>query len=190
MRVEKEMPFTDVQPSDWFYEDVQLVFDMGLMEGTSETDFAPGVATSRGCSSPCSTGWRVCLRQAERTVFADVAPDTWYTDAVYWAAQNGIVSGSSETAFGPDDNLTREQMVTILYKFAIYMGYDVSVGEDTNILSYDDAFDISEYAFPAMQWACGAGILNGTSDSTLSPKGGATRVQVAAIIHRFCEIMK
>ena len=83
--------------------------------------------------------------------------------------------------------MTREQLAAILYRYAVYKGYDVSIGEDTNILSYADFADLSEYAIPAMQWACGAGIVNGTSESTLTPQGEATRAQVAAMLMRFCE---
>ena len=83
--------------------------------------------------------------------------------------------------------MTREQLAAILYRYAVYKGYDVSIGEDTNILSYADFADLSEYAIPAMQWACGAGIVNGTGESTLTPQGKATRAQVAAMLMRFCE---
>ena len=83
--------------------------------------------------------------------------------------------------------MTREQLAAIFYRYAVCKGYDVSIGEDTNILSYEDFSDLSEYAIPAMQWACGTGIVNGTSESTLEPQGNATRAQIAAILMRFCE---
>jgi hypothetical protein len=118
--------------------------------------------------------------------FDDVAPGMWYTDAVIWAVQNGIVTGYNDNTFGTDDSVTREQLVTILYRYAKYKGYDVSVGEDTNILSYLDAFEISEYAIPAMQWACGAGIIEGSAGN-LMPAANATRAQVAAILMRFVQ---
>ena len=119
--------------------------------------------------------------------FDDVKPGSYYENAIMWAAENNIVSGYGNRMFGPDDHITREQMAAILWRYAMYTGYDVSVGEDTNILSYDDAQSVSEYAVPAMQWACGDGIISGTSATTLSPQGNATRAQVAAILHRFCE---
>ena len=104
-----------------------------------------------------------------------------------WAAENGIVGGYGGGLFGPEDNITREQLAAILYRYAQTKGYDVSVGEDTNILSYTDTLEISEYAIPSMQWACGAGIINGTGDgSTLSPQGQATRAQIATMLMRFC----
>ena len=98
--------------------------------------------------------------------------------------------------FGPDDVVTREQMVTILWQYAKYKGYDVSVGESTNILSYDDAFDVAEFAVPAMQWACGAGMLVGRdapdgSGMILDPQGSTSRAQMATVMMRFCtELVK
>lgn len=89
--------------------------------------------------------------------------------------------------FGPEDDITREQLASILYRYAQHKGYDVSAGEQTNILSYTDAPEISEYAIPAMQWACGAGVIQGMTESTLDPQGSATRAQVAAMLQRFCE---
>ena len=86
--------------------------------------------------------------------------------------------------FGTNDAVTREQLVTIMFRYAKYKGYDVSVGEDTNILSYDDASDVAEWAIPAMQWACGAGVMNGTSESTLSPQMECTRGQIVTFLYK------
>ena len=102
-----------------------------------------------------------------------------------WAAANGIVGGYGNGKFGPEDNITREQLATMLWRYAQTEDYDVSVGEDTNILSYTDALEISEYAIPAMQWACGAGIMEGNA-GYLTPQGDATRAQVATMLMRFC----
>ena len=93
----------------------------------------------------------------------------------------------SATAFEPNAPITREQFAAILYRYAQKTGADVSAGEDTNILSYADALDVSEYAVPAMQWACGAGIVNGVGGGSLDPGGSATRAQTAAMLMRFCE---
>ena len=119
--------------------------------------------------------------------FEDVSGDAYYADAVAWATANGIVTGYSANEFAPDGNITREQMAAILWRYAQYKEIDVSVGEDTNILSYSDATPISEYAIPAMQWTCGAGVMNGNTDNTLSPKSSATRAQAAAVFGRFNE---
>jgi len=116
-----------------------------------------------------------------------VDSSTWYTEAVRWAASEGIITGYGNGNFGPNDSITREQMATMLYRYAQYKGYDVSVGENTNILSYTDFAELGEYAVAAMQWAVGAGIINGTSASTLSPRGNATRAEVAVILIRYCK---
>ena len=119
--------------------------------------------------------------------FADIDMGAYYANAVSWAQQNGIVKGISETAFSPDTYITREQLAAIMHRYAQYKTYDVSVGENTNILSYTDAEAVSEYAIASMQYACGSGLINGKSASTLAPKDGATRAEVAAIIRRFIE---
>jgi hypothetical protein len=118
--------------------------------------------------------------------FADVAAGMYYTDAVIWATENHIVKGYDASTFGPNDPVARQQLVAILWRYAQLKGYDVSVGLDTNILSYDDAFFISEYAIPAIQWACGAGVMQGDG-ARLSPTASATRAQVAAMLQRFAE---
>ena len=181
------LPFGDVDDGDWFADAVRFVYENGMMNGVSETDFAPHAATSR--SMIVTILYRL---EGEPVVdyamdFTDVAGDAYYAEAVRWAASEGIVGGYGGGLFGSDDAVTREQLAVILYRYAVYKGYDVSIGEDTNILSYDDFADLSEYAIPAMQWACGAGIVNGTSESTLTPQGEATRAQVAAMLMRFVE---
>ena len=93
----------------------------------------------------------------------------------------------SETAFAPDEPITREQFAAILWRYAKYKGHDVSIGESTNILSYTDFAEISEYAIPAMQWACGEGIITGSGEGVLNPRGGATRAEAAAMLARFAK---
>ena len=181
------LPFGDMDDGDWFADAVRFVYENGMMNGVSETDFAPHATTSR--SMIVTILYRL---EGEPVVdyamgFTDVAGDAYYAEAVRWAASEGIVGGYGGGLFGAEDAVTREQLAVILYRYAVYKGYDVSIGEDTNILSYDDFADLSEYAIPAMQWACGAGIVNGTSESTLTPQGEATRAQVAAMLMRFCE---
>ena len=181
------LPFGDMDDGDWFAGAVRFVYENGMMNGVSETDFAPHATTSR--SMIVTILYRL---EGEPVVddamdFTDVAGDAYYAEAVRWAASEGIVGGYGGGLFGSDDAVTREQLAAILYRYAVYKGYDVSIGESTNILSYADFADLSEYAIPAMQWACGAGIVNGTSESTLTPQGEATRAQVAAMLMRFCE---
>lgn len=181
------LPFDDVDDGDWFADAVRFVYENGMMNGVSETDFAPHATTSR--SMIVTILYRL---EGEPVVdyamdFTDVAGDAYYAEAVRWAASEGIVGGYGGGLFGSDDAVTREQLAVILYRYAVYKGYDVSIGEDTNILSYADFADLSEYAIPAMQWVCGSGIVNGTSESTLTPQGEATRAQVAAMLMRFVE---
>ena len=179
-----ELPFVDVNENHWFYDSVKYVFATGLMNGVDDTHFAPNSALTRGMIVTILYRMEGEPASATTGTFSDVAAGAWYSKAVEWAAANGIVNGYDNGKFGPNDNITREQLVTILYRYAQFKGMDVSVGEETIILSYNDAFGIAEYAIPAMQWACGAGLING-DNGNLMPKGNATRAQVAAIIDRF-----
>ena len=181
------LPFGDVDDGDWFADAVRFVYENGMMNGVSETDFAPHATTSR--SMIVTILYRL---EGEPVVddamdFTDVAGDAYYAEAVRWAASEGIVGGYGGGLFGSEDAVTREQLAAMLWRYAVYKGYDVSIGEDTNILSYADFADLSEYAIPAMQWACGAGVITGVTDATLVPQGEATRAQVAAMLMRFCE---
>ena len=119
--------------------------------------------------------------------FTDVEKGAYYENAVSWAQQNGVVKGISETEFSPDAPITREQIAAILHRYAQWKGIDVSVGEDTNILSYRDFDMISEYAIASLQWAAGTGLLKGRTETTLNPRDNATRAEIAAILHRFLE---
>ena len=177
--------FADVAAGDWYADAVQYVFENGMMSGTSETTFSPNLTTTRGMivtilyrleGTPAVTG---------TTAFTDVAAGQYYADAVAWAAQNGIVSGTSATTFSPDGVITREQMAAILYRYAQHKGYDVTAKADLSV--FTDAAQVSTYATDAMAWANASGLISGTSATTLSPAGTATRAQVATILMRFCE---
>lgn len=183
--VEKSFNFKDVHSNDWFYNDVKWAFEQGLMMGTTADNFSPNTFTTRGMI--VTILWRMEGSPVVNYAlpFGDVADGMWYSEAVRWAASERIVSGYSATRFAPDDEITREQLAAMLYNYAKYKGIDVSVGEDTNILSYDDAFDISDYAYEALQWAVGDGIMGGMTESTIAPQNLATRAQVAAMLHRF-----
>lgn len=179
-------PFADVSVDAWYADAVQYVVDKGMMNGTSENSFSPDETTTRGMI--VTMLYRLENEPAApASAFNDVAAGSWYADAVAWAAEQGVVNGVSNTAFAPETAITREQMAAILYRYAQLKGYDVSVGEDTNILSYTDAASISEYAIPAMQWACGAGLITGNTATTLNPLGNATRAEVATTLMRFIE---
>lgn len=182
-------PFLDADRTAWYHDGVHYCLETGLMLGTSATTFAPEQTTSRAMVATIL--WRLAgSPAADGTVrFADVPQDTWYTEAVRWADSAGVVTGYSPEKFGPNDPITREQLAAMLWRYAQAAGADMSVGQNTDLLSYTDASDISPWATEAMQWACDAGILNGTGDgSTLTPRGQATRAQSATMLMRFCQV--
>ena len=184
-----ELPFTDVPEGAWYEDAAAYVYKHGLMAGTSATTFAPDVTTSRAMIATIL--WRMAGSPVVNYAmnYTDVAQGQWCSEAIRWATSEGVVTGYGNGLFGTNDPITREQLATMLWRYAQTEGYDVSIGEDTNILSYTDVADLSEYAIPAMQWAVGAGIINGTGDgSTLTPQGQATRAQAATVLMRFCEL--
>lgn len=181
-------PFTDAVPSAWYHDGVHYCIENGLMQGVSTAKFLPDGSTTR--AQLVTILWRLegSPEPADTVSFGDIADGAWYAKAVRWAAGSGVVKGYDNGNIGPDDAVTREQMVTILYRFAQHKGYDVSAGEDTNILSFNDALTVSEYAIPAMQWACGSGMVNGIAQDggmLLAPKDTTTRVQAATLMMRF-----
>lgn len=163
-----ETKFNDVSANDWFASAVDYVTGKGMMNGTADNTFSPKANTTRGMV--VTVLYRLENQPSTSAAsFTDVASGAYYANAVAWANANGIVSGYGSGKFGPNDKVTREQLAAILYRYAQYKKYDVSVGEDTNILSYDDAQSISSYAIPAIQWACGAGVVTGKSGSKEKP---------------------
>lgn len=179
--------FLDVKESDWFYDAVSYAVENGLMSGMSKDIFAPNTPLTREMLAVVLYNLEGQPESTGVNAFTDVKADMWYTDAILWANEKGIVAGYDNGAYGVGDFITREQFATILYRYAQFKGYDVSVGADTNILSYADALTISDYAYPAMQWACGAGIMSGMDDGTLMPQGKTTRAEAATMLMNFCE---
>ena len=177
-------PFPDVDENDWFYDEVVYVYENGLMNGVENNQFAPNTATNRAMLATIL--YRLAGEPAVSgdLPFTDVESGTWYTDAVLWAAQNGIVNGLGENTFAPMNTLTREQLVTMLYRYAEAEGYDVSAAADLS--GYPDADKVQTYAQEAMSWAVAEGIVEGM-DGNLNPAGSATRAQIATILMRFCE---
>ena len=180
-------PFTDVTEADWFYDEVQYVYENGLMIGDSDTTFGPNGTTTRAQvvtilyrleGEPDLSGENLGYP------YEDVPADTWYTDAVYWARLNGIVLGYSDTQFAPDDPITREQLAAMLYRYAQYKGYDVTATGDLS--GFADADTVSDWAEEAMSWSVGAGLIQG-DENGLTPTATAIRAQIAAILMRFCE---
>ena len=178
------LPFPDVTEGDWFYDAVRYAYETGLMDGVGDNLFAPNSQTTR--AQLVTILYRLAgePEPGGDSGFSDVAAGTWYTDAVAWAAENGIVNGTTDTTFAPGEDITREQLVTVLYRYAESKGYDVSASADLS--GYPDAGQVQDYAQPAMAWAVAEGIVEGV-DGNLNPTGDATRAQIATILMRFCE---
>ena len=173
--------FGDVQNNAWYSEAIAYVYNKGMMNGT-EKGFEPNSATTRAMIV-------TMLHRLNGTPaagvagFADVAGGQWYSEAVAWAAANGVVNGYRDTKFAPNEEITREQLAAILYRYAQFKGLDVSAKGDLS--GFADGAAVSGWAQEAMQWAVGAGLLNGNADGTLAPAAGATRAEVAMILMRF-----
>ena len=176
--------FLDVSRVDWFYYDVRYVCENGLMNGTSRNRFSPYGTATRGMLVTILYRMENEPRCFGSAAFSDVKPGAYYEKAVIWASQNGIVSGYTDGTFRPDAPVTREQLASILYRYTLYRGQDVSAGETTSLTGYGDAQAVSSYALPAMRWACGTGFLQG-ANGKLDPSGLATRAQLAAMLHRY-----
>lgn len=170
--LEKE-PFDDVAAGDWFYGDVNYVNKYKLMTGTSARKFSPNAPVTRGMVMTI-----LARREGVKTRY-----EPWYAAGCAWAQAAGISDGTN-----PEDPITREQLAVMLYRYAVYAGLDVSVGAETNILSFLDALEISDYAFEGLSWAVGSGIMSGAAGvdaGKLLPQATATRAQLAAMLHRF-----
>ena len=172
--VDNTKTFADVAGSFWGAEAVTFVTSRELFQGTGAATFDPNAPMDRAM---------IVTVLARLDGVDTTAGSTWYEAGVQWAVSSGISDGS-----GLDQNLTREQLATMLYRYAQYKGCDVSVGENTNILSYSDVSSVSEYAMEAVQWACGAGVIGG-KDGLLDPAGNATRAEVATMLMRFVALL-
>ena len=180
----EDLPFRDVNKTDWFYNEVKYVYERDLMTGISPTAFSPNETATRGMA--VTILWNLDGRPAAaEKCFTDVAAGQYYTDAVMWAAANQIIDGYGDGKFGPHDSITREQLVVILYRYARHKAYDVTAAADLSLFS--DCGMVSGYAVNAMAWAKAHGLITGVTATTLSPQEHATRAQIAAILMRFCE---
>ena len=179
-----ENPFADVSENDWYYDAVRFVHENGLMVGTGDTTFSPRVNTSRGMLVTILYRLEELPKTSVVNPFDDVAAGKWYTNAVVWAAEQGIVNGYGNGQFGPEDAITREQMAVILMNYAKFKGYDVSMSADLS--KYTDAGSISSWAKDAISWANANALIQGDG-AKLTPTGNAERCQVAAILQRFIE---
>ena len=180
-----QLPFTDVSEADWFYDAVVYAYTNELFNGTSATTFSPNAPMNRAML--VTVLWRVEGSPVTTGIspFKDVVTGTWYSDAVRWANSAGIVTGVSHTTFDPEGLVTREQLATILYRYAKIKGWDISGA--SALTAFKDGSQTSEWAGRAMEWACADGLILGTNDGKLNPKGQATRAQVATVLMRLLE---
>ena len=176
--------FKDVKKEAWYYGDVKFASDKGLMSGTGDGMFEPENNMTRAQMAQILYNMEN-RPESGKSRFSDAAADEWYAPAVAWAAENGIVNGYSDTVFGAENNVTREEMAVILMRYAEYRGYDVSAKGDTG--KFTDTNKISVWAADAMEWANGSGYINGNDNEELMPGGNALRCQIAAVLKRFCE---
>ena len=183
-----EYLYSDVTAGAWYVKYLQYVREKGLMTGGTDKTFEPGATLSRAAlvtvlyriaGSPASAG---------ESDFTDVGDSSaWYHGAVLWAAKNGIMSGYGSGSFAPNDAVTREQLVTVFYRYAKYSGFDLSAASKTDLSPYKDAAQIGSWANAAFKWAVGTGLITGTGADTLSPSVSGTRCELAALIMRFNE---
>ena len=180
------LPFTDVTSRDWFYDAVAYVYDKGMMEGTTDTTFAPTMNLTRSMIAQVLYNLEERPEAPGAAGFPDVAAGAWYADAVNWAAARGIVKGYDTGAFGPEDSVTREQLAAILYRYAQAKGYDTTQG-GMAVREFSDSASISDWAQTAMSWAVNAQVLSGKGNGVLDPQGTATRAEVAQMLMNFGE---
>ena len=183
------LPFTDVKTTDWFYGAVKYTYDNGILKGATDTEFRPSKNITR--ADLLTILWRM---EGEPQVtgvkdFPDVSTEAYYANAVRWGTKNNIVSGYKNGKFGPTDNITREQLATILYNYAKYKGKNVTANPDLS--KYKDWHKVTGYAQPAMKWAIAKGVVSGKDNSTrLDPQGTASRAEATAMIYNYCTRIK
>ena len=179
------LPFDDVAATAWYYDAVEYVYESDLMNGTSSTIFAPNATLTRGMLA--TVLWRMEGSPVVNYAlpFEDVSGDQWYTEAIRWAASVGVVNGTSATTYAPNANITREQLATMLYRYAAYKSGSVSTS--ASLSGFTDAGSVSDYAADAMEWAVAEEIIGGMTSTTLVPQGSATRAQTATMLMRYCE---
>jgi len=176
--------FTDLKKDAWYHNAICYCWNFGLMIGMSDDIFAPSTTTSRAMivttlyrleGSPAVTG---------ENTYKDVKDDVWYTDAIIWATENGIVNGYGNGLYGPHHDVTREQIATMLYRYADYKG--VIVDDTTDLAEYTDAGEISAWALDAMKWANAIELIEGRTETTLNPKDNTMRSELATLLYRWC----
>lgn len=175
--------FKDIKPTSWYKDAVQYVYDRGMMTGMTAEDFGPEASTSRGML--VTILYRLEKEpETGKADFGDVPGTAYYASPVAWAAEKELVTGYGDGSFRPDGEITREQLVTILYRYVKLKGYDITKGEKS--VAFQDSTAIKGYARGAVEWAAGVGLINGYQDGSFRPDGSATRAEVAAMLMRLC----
>lgn len=177
--------FTDVSYTKWYYSSVNYVYTNNIMSGLSNTVFGAANSVTRGQFATILYRMQGQPASSNQSKFADVAPNKYYTKAVNWANNAGIVNGYTATQFAPNASITREQMAVMMFKYAQYLGLDTA--PRANIYAYTDAHQVSSYAANALSWAIAKGLISGMTPTTLAPKNSASRAECAAIIQRFIQ---
>lgn len=180
-------PFSDVSSNDWFFDSVRYVCENNIFKGMTDTSFEPHAKLTRGML--VTVLYRLegssDMNGISGNPFTDVAAESWYGDAVYWASMNGIIKGYSKEIFAPNDQITREQFAAIMERYATYEGNKVSKSVDMS--QFTDRREISDWATASLSWAVGSGLISGKGNGILDPKGSATRAEAAAILQRYIE---
>ena len=184
---DEKLPFLDVDEDAWYYDAVCYVYGAGLFQGTSGTTFGPDDTMTRSMTATVLYRLSGEIYTGTAASFGDMAAGAWYGTGVSWAAAREIAKGYGDGRFGVNDPVTREQLAAILYRYARYKGEDVSVGEDTNLIGFQDAGQVSEWAAPAVRWAVGVGLLKGDAAGCLRPLDQAARSEFAALLMRYVE---
>ena len=180
-----KLPFKDVKKGDWFYNAVEYVYTNNIIKGYDTTTFAPNDQLTRGMMVTILHRMEGSPAVSGNTKFSDVQNSKYYYyNAVKWASDKGIVTGYDNGKFGPDDNITREQLAVILCKYAKYKGKNITQTND--LRAFSDRSKVSKYALAQMKWAVGSGVITGNKDKTLKPQGNATRAEVSAMLEKYC----
>ena len=177
--------FDDVNSDNWFYDAIKYVVENGLMNGISDSAFAPDAKLTRAMLVTILYRYEGEPTVEDGTDFTDVSGGQWYSDAIVWASENGVANGYGDGRFGANDSITREQLAVMLYNYARLKGFDVSQAADLS--AFDDSAEISTWAGGALAWANAVGLINGRTETTLAPAGTATRAEAATILMRFIE---
>ena len=177
--------FRDLDPGAWYHDGVHWALEAGVMKGVGADSFAPDVPVSRAMLVTMLWRQAGAPEAAEQFTFTDVLPGLWYTEAVRWAAAQGVVEGYDPKTFGPDDAVSREQVAMILWRYASMQGADVTAGVVDRLGQYLDTEQIAPWALDAMRWAVHTGLIRGVGEERLSPKANATRAQSATLLLRF-----